>query len=229
MQETTYRLHALSAFAAIVLCLASGGTSADGRIEINALCVSTGCFSGDAPGFPVEITQPGSYRLTSNLEIDADTTAVEIGASAVSLDLGGFAILGPVSCSTGTCIPSGSGIGVSVLAAGPSSFYSFVLKNGTIRGTGDACASASAALGRIEDVTMENCGGFGLFLAGGQVRNLVVLTTGDDGVTTFFAQIRDSFIGDAQGRGQSGGWCGNTVFYNNSIPSSCTDVGPTVP
>ena len=33
---------------------------------------------GDTPGFPVTISQPGSYRLTGNLIVpDANTTAIQ--------------------------------------------------------------------------------------------------------------------------------------------------------
>jgi hypothetical protein len=71
----------------------------------------------DAPGFPVTISMPGSYVLSSNLTVDAFTTAIEIAASHVTLDLNGFAILGPVDCSGGfPCAgapESGGGEGVT--------------------------------------------------------------------------------------------------------------------
>ena len=35
--------------------------ASDGQLEINQACaINTGCFSGDAPGFLVTITAPGS-------------------------------------------------------------------------------------------------------------------------------------------------------------------------
>jgi hypothetical protein len=52
---------------------------------------------GDAPGFPVTISEPGNYRLTGNLTVpDANTTAIDIKADDVTLDLKGFGIIGPV-------------------------------------------------------------------------------------------------------------------------------------
>jgi len=48
---------------------------------------------GDAPGFPVTITRPGSYRLTSNLR-SPSAVAIQIDADGVTLDLNGFAIIG---------------------------------------------------------------------------------------------------------------------------------------
>jgi hypothetical protein len=58
---------------------------------------------GDAPGFPVSITRPGSYRLTSNLRSPSGV-AIEIAADNVSLNLNGFSIIGP------NVFPSGEAI-----------------------------------------------------------------------------------------------------------------------
>jgi hypothetical protein len=49
---------------------------------------------GDAPGFPVTITQPGSYRLSGNLTVPADASGIVIQADHVTLDLNGFRLAG---------------------------------------------------------------------------------------------------------------------------------------
>jgi hypothetical protein len=49
---------------------------------------------GDTPGFPVSITQSGSYRLDSNLLAPAGANGIEITASNVTIDLNGFSIIG---------------------------------------------------------------------------------------------------------------------------------------
>ena len=55
-----------------------------------------GVTPGDFPGFPISITQPGSYRLSGNLTVGANvTSAIEISANNVTLDLNGFQITGP--------------------------------------------------------------------------------------------------------------------------------------
>src|SRR3954463_6674651 len=57
---------------------------------------------GDDPGFPVTISKPGSYRLAGNLTVPgADTSAIVITADAVTLDLNGFSIAGPLLCIAG--------------------------------------------------------------------------------------------------------------------------------
>lgn len=56
---------------------------------------------GDAPGFPVTLSVPGSYRLSGNLTAPANTDGIVIAADFVTLDLNGFTLTG-----------SGSGTGI---------------------------------------------------------------------------------------------------------------------
>src|SRR5262249_14253614 len=89
----------------------------DGVTLIDQKAATTGKVTpADTPGFPVTISEAGSYRLDSNLIVpDAGTTAIEITADNVTLDLGGFSIIGPNSCTPNPvqCTYSGgSGIGV---------------------------------------------------------------------------------------------------------------------
>jgi hypothetical protein len=53
---------------------------------------------GDTPYYPITITEPGSYVLTSNLDVPGNQVAIVIDAENVSLDLNGFEIR-----SMGTC------------------------------------------------------------------------------------------------------------------------------
>src|SRR2546421_5801594 len=75
----------------------------DGVVLINQNAALAGNVTpGDAPGFPVTISVSGSYRLSGNLVVpDANTTAVEITAADVTIDLNGFSVIGPTVC-TGT-------------------------------------------------------------------------------------------------------------------------------
>jgi hypothetical protein len=92
-----------------------------GAIAIDqARAEAGGVTHGDAPGFPITLSQPGVYRLTGNLHVaDANTHAIEITADRVTLDLNGYSITGPVSCGGSNpaaliCTPaSGTGTGVS--------------------------------------------------------------------------------------------------------------------
>jgi hypothetical protein len=68
----------------------------DGVILIDQnKAIAGGVTPADGPGFPVTISQPGSYRLSSNLTMpNASATAIQITADNVSLDLNGFSIIG---------------------------------------------------------------------------------------------------------------------------------------
>ena len=67
----------------------------DGVLEINQACAVSGCFDGDAAGFPVTISGAGSYVLTDNLLVDTnDTNGILIQADNVTLDLNGFELAG---------------------------------------------------------------------------------------------------------------------------------------
>ena len=108
------------AVAATILSLgASPALAVDGVIEINqAAALAGGITPCDAPGFPVTISQPGSYRLTSNLIVpDAATNGIQITANDVTLDLNGFSIIGPNTCTPNPvrCTFSGGGIGVMAI------------------------------------------------------------------------------------------------------------------
>jgi hypothetical protein len=102
---------------------------------------------GDTPGFPVTISLPGSYRLASNLTVpNSNTNAIVIAADHVTLDLNGFAILGPTDCSGGLnpCanavsdpnVGSGFGISTANLFVGGLQF-NITIRNGTIQGMGN--------------------------------------------------------------------------------------------
>lgn len=74
----------------------------DGPTLINQVVVDK---SG---GFPYVITEPGSYQLTENLVVPADTNGIDIQSGGVTLDLNGFNIIGAIKCSFGTssCAPT---------------------------------------------------------------------------------------------------------------------------
>lgn len=104
----------------------SGAEAVDGVIEISQVRAEAGGVTpGDTPGFPATLSQPGSYRLTGNLVVpDRDTTAIQVISDDVSIDLNGFAILGPN-------VANGFGEGVAA-----SSRANIHVRNGTIRGMG---------------------------------------------------------------------------------------------
>jgi parallel beta-helix repeat protein len=105
--------------AAIVLGLAASAGAVDGTIEINQAKVLA-----NGGSFPYVISSPGSYRLTGNLTVPANTNGINVTASKVTIDLNGFSISGPGNSG-------GTPIGIN--ASPPSQI---TVENGTVTGFG---------------------------------------------------------------------------------------------
>jgi hypothetical protein len=155
----------------LVVAVASYARARDGVLELNQTCAAgAGCFGGDAAGFPVEIvggiTTPRSYVLTSDLVVpDANTDAIRITGTlhGVSIDLAGFAILGPAVCTgaPATCVGGGTGRGIEAVGASVSGLR---VHGGHVRGMG----SDGLSLGddcEVERVSV--VGNAGLGISGG--------------------------------------------------------------
>ena len=159
---------------AFVLCVPALW-AADGVIEINQAAVEAN------GGFPYVISEPGSYILTGNLIVpDENTTAIEIeeGVGSATIDLNGFAIIGPVVCTVNQSLEldcSGSGEGVGVRQQGvirstnflnnSTSMEAVTVRNGTIRGMGDDGIVIVGA-GLVERVAALSNGGSGIVANG---------------------------------------------------------------
>ena len=151
--------------------------ASDGQLEINQACaVNTGCFAGDASGFPVTIIQPGSYRLTGSLDLsaeDVNVSGISVSAPAVTIDLGGFHITGPTSCSgSGTiisCNPSSTGVG-SAGVQFTISATAGVVQNGIVRNITNFGILSQATGLRVQDITAVHNGRDGI---AGRERSLV--------------------------------------------------------
>ena len=81
-----------------IVCFASG---AGAQVIITQDTALAGNVTpDDEPGFPVELSLPGSYKLGSNLTVDrgpnpiVTAQAVLVDAANVTLDLNGFSIIG---------------------------------------------------------------------------------------------------------------------------------------
>lgn len=158
----------------------------DGVIEINqARALAGGVTPGDAAGFPVDINQSGSYRLTSDLSVDKDATAIQIIANNVAIDLNGFSILGPNLCTQNidnndpdylkvTCSAQGSGRGIFI----HQGYDQIHIHNGSIRGMGDTGITrvniSTENADRFENLRISHCGGSGIYGVGGIYRHNII-------------------------------------------------------
>jgi hypothetical protein len=166
----------------------------DGVLEINQTCaVNTGCFSGDAAGFPVTIARTGSYRLTSNLTQTGTSNVIDINAERVSIDLNGFTI----ACEADDDCPAQHGI-----AANFNSYAT--VRNGTVTKFGDAGVSlwanalveqirsthnlgdgiATQTASRVIDSIATNNSGSGIYVDfGSNVSGCTTLNNSGNGIT----------------------------------------------
>jgi len=165
---------------ATLLGFATVGHAVDGVILIDQNRALAGNVTpGDAPGFPVSINQPGSYRLSGNLTVSGSVNAIEINASEVTLDLNGFAIVGPTVC-TGTglsCSPIGSGTGI-VTPGAPSGVSVY---NGSVRGMFQGIHLNGRA-NLIEKIRAQGNSDAGIVIGAGTVSNNVASGNGGIGI-----------------------------------------------
>jgi hypothetical protein len=234
----------------VLAALACPIYAVDGVVLINQSNALAGNVTpGDTPGFPVTISVPGSYRLSGNLTVpDANTTAINIAANNVTIDLNGFSIIGPTVCSFNpiTCSPKGTGDGIVGLNVFGTSVF-----NGTIQGMGDRGINLLGDSLRVEKVLASNngiiglhvfgdnslvssCiatknGGPGIFIGHGIVTGSLVLGNGGDGIS-FTGLAKDNDAEDNRGNGiiGQGLFSGNYAILNASAgisarcPSSIT-------
>ena len=132
--------------------------------------------------FPLIISEPGSYRLKSNIVVpDAATTAIQLDADGVTIDLNGYSISGPTVCSgtpVTSCAPSGAGSGI----LGGSGGRDVTIVNGTVRGMGND-GIAVAERPRIEKVRLISNGNNGIVANGNAiVDGVVTQQNGNNGI-----------------------------------------------
>jgi hypothetical protein len=155
-----------------------------------SLVLSPAAHAGDVKllkqpqAFPLVISQPGSYRLKSNITVaDANTTAISITVDNVTLDLNGYSIIGPTLCSGGlpvtSCSPSGTGNGIDGSANGD-----ITVINGTVRGMGRSGVFLGPRA-RVKEVRVVSNGFFGIQTGfASTIANNTATSNGDAGIVS---------------------------------------------
>jgi hypothetical protein len=207
----------------LLATISSSVYAVDGVVLINQGSAAAGSVTpGDAPGFPITISQSGSYKLSSDLIVpDANTTAIEITAGFVTIDMNGFSIIGPAVCSGHpvACVSTGSGVGI-IARAGAKQVKVF---NGTIHGMGgngidignsdvvDNLLGPGFIPANIVNVHADSNGGTGISVAG-IVTGSVATMNGSSGIAA--VTVRDSI---AINNGQFGIAVSNGVASGNMV------------
>jgi hypothetical protein len=198
-------------------CLASPAWGAKGGPILidQKKALQGGVTPGDDPGFPVTITQSGFYQLTGSLDVRVapdppNTRAIQVNAEAVTIDLNGFSIIGPVLCSgtpVSSCSDTGSGEGILSFARNTT------VRNGTVRGMGFFGVSLNSSHSSVERVEAIGNGGRGISLADfGRVIGCKADANGENGIHV-----------------QGGGLVtGSTSGQNNQVGINATGGGGSV-
>ena len=164
---------ALALFAGLL-----AGPVAAAPLIIDEACVQNGCFPGDNPGLPVEIAEPGSYRLGSNLEMTyQDLYGILIISPNVHLDMDGFGILGENRCEwTGETAECARESRSQVAILGLRMAESVTVENGSIRGIAGSGLALTASSARVENMTIQEVVDDGISLGegGGIIADCVV-------------------------------------------------------
>jgi len=152
----------------------------------------------DPTGFPIIISQPGSYYLGRNITGVANKDGIHIRADNVTLDLNGFTVQGVEGSFNGITVPK---------EASPA-VYNLSIFNGTIRDWGNAGIGASDPNGeadnsRLADLILDGNGGPGVRVGSGStITRVTALGNGQAGIqATGYTIVVDSQASSNTGDG----------------------------
>jgi hypothetical protein len=115
------------ALALLFAGFATNLSAVDGLVLIDQSRALAGTVTpGDTPGFPISITQPGSYRLSGNLTVPSGQSAIVLAAQNISIDLNGFNITTPTQPQAGGA--------TAIVANGVVAPNGLAIRNGRIEG-----------------------------------------------------------------------------------------------
>jgi len=194
--------------------------AADGVFAINDVCDNFGCFPGDTGGRPITITQSGSYKLTANLtsaSVSADV--IQITADNVTLDLNGFSIIGPRTCTgdDATLVCTNAGMTANAIVA--TGRKNIVVKNGIIQGfdTGVLLADLAQRGNIVKNINASQ-NEFGITVINGMISDSVAnrnLDTGFNNGIFGALFINNSYAYGNKNRSAIATTCSNVYFVNN--------------
>lgn len=211
----------LVALAAATLSLTAGLVSDPVAIDA-AQAARGGVTPGDAPGYPITLSQPGRYRLASDLVVPAHTDGIVISAPNVTLDLNGHSVRGPVRCTHSAAsravecdwqVEPSARAGINIAAAPHS-----VVRNGSVLGfAGVGIQHGEAAL--LENLEVSSNAGTGIAgnIGSGQadasvVRQVLVRHNGGGGIVCRHVTVERSSFADNGGTGVD---CRGGVFSDS--------------
>ena len=205
------------AFVGLLICgllllgLTVPAFATDGVIEINQAKVMA------AGGFPFVITQPGSYRLTGNLTITTLAIGIHVKADNVTIDLNGFAVVGPGSASYEGVAVEPANVNTSVRNGTIQNMHSgILLQSGrveNVRAIGNSDDGIHVNLaGIVIGCTVAGNGRYGISLSTGLAQSNLANNNGTHGLVIW----------------TRGGYAGNVFDQNGTSLYGGTNMGGNV-
>jgi len=201
----------------------------DGVLTLNSICVGFGCVPGDSSGFPITINNPGSYKLTSNLVSNSTSShVIDILSDNVTLDLNGFSIIGPRTCTGARETLSCTDSGMTARGIQANSRKNIVVKNGTVSGfsTGVRLEGTSQLTSAVYNIqATQNSVGIVVYSVGSIISDSIAnrnLVAGFD-TSVYNVFIKDSSAYGNMGDSVNGNFstCSNVFFVFNGDNNSC--------
>jgi hypothetical protein len=201
--------------ASLVVVASLPAQAGDGVLEINQACIREegNCLPSSGAGFPIQL-DAGSYRLTSNLVVpDANTDGIRM-EDGTTLDLNGFSVIGPITCTGTPAACTGTGSGDGILVTG----FNVTIRNGRVAGFARFGIRGDEGM-RVENVTVEQNLEAGINSQGGglQIVNCKALRNGGDGFYMAYQDGAVMLIGNtAVGNGDDGFDVANALLLDNT-------------
>ena len=198
-----YSTSILALFVSLAALSAAPAIAADGPIVITQAKANAGNVTpGDAPGFPVTLSLPGSYILAGNLHPPANKTAIRIASDDITIDMNGFRL---------------QGVGGAAFGINGGAFEGVTIRNGTITGFNASGISGEGENWIVENMRVVGNGADGIYLGGNfsSVRDSVVTDNGNIGIVC----TRGCLVAEsaASANGESGIYIDSGTVLGNVI------------
>jgi hypothetical protein len=183
----------------LVLVSAAPGLAAGEILITQAKAIAGQVTPGDAPGYPITLNQPGSYRLASNLVAAADRNGIVIASPLVTIDFNGFRLAGAGAAVFGI-------VGTQ---------YAATIRNGTVTGFRQSGIRATGLWWMIRDMRVINNLGSGIDCGTAcLVERSIVSNNGAHGINMASGLVLANTIAENVGFGLRG--TGEGVGYGNN-------------
>ncbi|MEO6278605.1 right-handed parallel beta-helix repeat-containing protein [Roseateles sp.] len=216
----------LIAHTAAALALIAAAASAHAQTTIDQNKAFAGSVTpGDAPGFPITLSVPGSYKLTGNLAVPAKMIGIDITAPNVTLDLNGFSINGPTTCTYASAQVHCNSAYDNLATPGIVAVDGATLRNGSVTGFSSSGVVLKGQGHLVENMAIGSNAGAGVMrfetgVATTTLRNLRVFTNGGYGIYAINTFITGSTIDSNRLHGVFGAGTGGVFVVDTSVANN---------